>query len=500
MIFDLGSLWFFESHGLSNLYGDGIAHVEGARRLFDSLTPGYAEIGSVWLPLFHVLAAPLAVNDTLWRTGLAGSLISAAAFALTAWMLFRFSVEVNAAFSAGLVTLAFFLISPNMLYTAGTPLTEPLAIFWASLTAYALFRFQQSGRTWTVVGAAVAALFGALTRYDGWYLLPFYALFVLLCRRRNWKDHVGQTLLFCLVAGVGPMLWLLHNSYRFHNAFEFYDGPYSAKAIYARQVATTGFHYPTDGSLWLSAHYYLEDLKLVFGPWTLALASLGLVRWILDQRFRARRAAALLLLVPVLFYTQSMAFNGVALYVPTLFPHTYYNLRYGLEMAPALAMFPGFLIPPGAARGRALALAMALCAIALLQAMGMVRHGARGLVTVEESIENTPCRKKAEQEVIRFFRRHYDGQTVLMESGEWPCLNPQIDIPFRKTITPMNRPYWRKLRYGVAARVGWIIRRRGDSVDELMRSYPQAFSNFGLVKKMPFPRSGDVEIYRRDSP
>ena len=76
----VAALWYFYSRGLSNLYGDGIAHMEGARRLFDSLTPGYHEIGSVWLPLYHLACAPLAVNDFLWRTGLAGGIVSAAAF------------------------------------------------------------------------------------------------------------------------------------------------------------------------------------------------------------------------------------------------------------------------------------------------------------------------------------------------------------------------------------------------------------------------------------
>jgi hypothetical protein len=54
----LAALYFFYSRGLTNIYGDAIAHMEGARRIFDSLTPGYEEIGSVWLPLFHLLAAP----------------------------------------------------------------------------------------------------------------------------------------------------------------------------------------------------------------------------------------------------------------------------------------------------------------------------------------------------------------------------------------------------------------------------------------------------------
>src|SRR5271169_4949143 len=87
------SLRFFYTRALSNLYGDGLAHMEGARRIFDSITPGYEEIGSVWLPLYHLLCAPLAINDFLWRTGLAGSFVSSTAFALTCYLLFRLGAE-----------------------------------------------------------------------------------------------------------------------------------------------------------------------------------------------------------------------------------------------------------------------------------------------------------------------------------------------------------------------------------------------------------------------
>ena len=91
----LGSLHFFYTRGLTQLYGDTFAHMEGARRIFDSLTPGFRELGNVWLPLFHWLAAPLAINDHFWRTGLAGSLVSTAAFAVSAWFLFRLALEMN---------------------------------------------------------------------------------------------------------------------------------------------------------------------------------------------------------------------------------------------------------------------------------------------------------------------------------------------------------------------------------------------------------------------
>src|SRR5215467_10812310 len=60
------NLVFFYSRGVTNLYGDALAHLESARRLWDSLTPGIEEIGSAWLPLFHILVSPLTRSEFLW--------------------------------------------------------------------------------------------------------------------------------------------------------------------------------------------------------------------------------------------------------------------------------------------------------------------------------------------------------------------------------------------------------------------------------------------------
>ncbi len=494
---DLAALYFFESRGLSNLYGDGIAHVEGARRMFDSLTPGYAQIGTVWLPLFHLLAAPLAISNTLWRTGLAGSLVSAAAFAVAAWFVFRLSFEMNGAISAGVAGLAGFLLCLNLLYLASAPMTESLAILLAVLVAFGLFRFQQSGKTGTLIAAAVAAFCGTLTRYDGWYLLPFAALFVFFCGRRSWRRRAAETVCFSLIAGCGPVLWLIHNDYRYHNPLEFYNGPQSAQAIYAHQLATTAFRYPTDGSVWLSAHYYLADMRLVLGPWILILASLGLTLWMLDRQNRRRRSAMLLLLVPLPFYIQSLAFAGVPIYVPTLFPHTYYNLRYGLEMAPAVAVLTSFLVSRGMpARSRKLVLGI-LIAVLAGQWIGVAAAGARNIPVVTEAILNTPSKSPAVQDVIRFLRAHYDGRKLLMDDGEWACVMSQLDISYRNALTPSNRPYWRELHQEASRWVGWIVVKRGDAVDQLMHAYPNAFSSFVLADKNPLPHGSYVRIYRR---
>lgn len=493
----LGSLTIFYAQGLTDLYGDALAHMEFARRFFDSLTPGFGTIGSVWLPLFHLLAAPLAINDHLWRTGLAGSIVSIAAFCGTAWILFRLGLEVNGNIAAGVLALAGFLLCPNMLYLASTPMTEALALFWSVLVVYALFRFQMTGQTRWVVCAGVAAFLGTLTRYGEWYVLPFATVFVLLARKDLWPVRFRRTVLFAVLAGAGPLLWVLHCAYSFGNPLQFYNGPYSAQAVYAHQVATTAFRYPTDGSVFLSARYYLADLKLAVGPWSLELAALGLIVWAVDRHLRSRRAAVSLLIVPLPFYVQAMAHAGVGLYVPSLAPYTYYNLRYGLEMLPAVSLLGSFLISYTFPHKLRIAVLTACLLVIGAQGVAMLGGGARELPLVREAALNTPCKASADRALIHFFSLHYDGRPLLMESAEYPCVASTLGIPLHKFLGDTDREYWLQLRSGLPQSTGWIVRGEDGAVDNLMRAYPNAVRGFQPVYRKELPEQKSLTIYRR---
>src|SRR5512146_147347 len=65
-------LWYFR-HNQVLLYGDAVAHINIARRVFDSRTPGLKQLGTVWLPLPHLLILPFILSDWSWQTGLGGS-------------------------------------------------------------------------------------------------------------------------------------------------------------------------------------------------------------------------------------------------------------------------------------------------------------------------------------------------------------------------------------------------------------------------------------------
>src|SRR5581483_10529483 len=151
-----GAVAFVYRSGSLLFYGDAEAHLDIARRVIDSKTPGWAQLGTTWLPLPHLLMLPLVRNDWLWRTGLAGAITSAACMALGATFLFA---AVRRQFSntlSGAAAAAVFLLNPNALYLGSIPMTE--ASFFAAFFALLYFsvRFGETSGWGALLGASIA--------------------------------------------------------------------------------------------------------------------------------------------------------------------------------------------------------------------------------------------------------------------------------------------------------------------------------------------------------
>src|SRR5579872_2697389 len=83
------SFLFYFQRGEVLLYGDAVAHMNIARRVFDSKTPGLLQLGTVWLPLPHLLMIPFLISDDLWQRGAGGSIPSLAGYVLAVVGIFR---------------------------------------------------------------------------------------------------------------------------------------------------------------------------------------------------------------------------------------------------------------------------------------------------------------------------------------------------------------------------------------------------------------------------
>src|SRR2546421_3359574 len=116
------------------LYGDAVAHINIARRVFDSKTPGLLQLGTVWLPLPHLLILPFIVSKQMWQSGMGGSFPSMAGFVLGVLGIFRLvrtalsgSGEINeTAKTAAWCAAILYAANPNLIYMQGTAMGEAL--------------------------------------------------------------------------------------------------------------------------------------------------------------------------------------------------------------------------------------------------------------------------------------------------------------------------------------------------------------------------------------
>src|SRR3954452_20644302 len=100
----LGSAAAIHYHrlGLTLSHYDARGHLVVARRIIDSITPGWQQIGAVWLPLPHLLNALPVQVDLFYRTGASAVAISVASFAIAAAALCWIVVALTESAAAGL--------------------------------------------------------------------------------------------------------------------------------------------------------------------------------------------------------------------------------------------------------------------------------------------------------------------------------------------------------------------------------------------------------------
>ncbi|HSL21586.1 MAG TPA: hypothetical protein VK886_08620 [Vicinamibacterales bacterium] len=165
-IVGLAAALYYARLGLTLSHYDAKGHLVVARRVIDSLTPGWQQIGAVWLPLPHLLNLLPVQIDALYRSGasaIAVSILSAAgaAYALAAAIERTRGAAVPAAAAAAIVAL-----NPNTLYLQSTPMTEPLLLGTMLLSVLFVREWADGAPTGRRAGPML--FLACWTRYEAW--------------------------------------------------------------------------------------------------------------------------------------------------------------------------------------------------------------------------------------------------------------------------------------------------------------------------------------------
>ena len=454
---DISILAFFYCYhrGLILLYGDAEGHINIARRVFDSRTPGPLQLGTVWLPLPHLLMMPFLISDWAWRTAIGGSIPSMVAYVLAALGIFRLvrsslgSVGKFAAWFAVLI----FAGNPSLIYLQATAMTEPLylALFiWAMVYLAEFARSLRDGNSYAArrslfrCGAALAAC--TMTRYDGWIAMASVAAVVLVIAFRFRKSTEARELRkplagFLAVCAAGPVFWLSYNAAIYRNPLEFANGPYSAKAIEHRipQASHPGTNDPIVAEL-----YFVHAVEMNLASDT-TLAKFWLLLAAAGTVVALRRGAwpLLLLWIPLPFYALSIAYSGVPIFVPDWWPFGQYNLRYGLQLLPAVAVFSAAAVDAvlAAVPHRFQA---GLAAAAIVLVLWTSAHTATTPASFLEANKNMQGRVALQERLAVELAKLPPNSSILMAIRDFPGAPQRAGVPLRRLINENDMPPLRR--------------------------------------------------------
>jgi hypothetical protein len=509
-------LWSWLNGALLN-YGDAVAHLHIARRVFDSHLPRFSELGSVWLPLPHILMIPFVQAYGWWANGIAGTIPSSLAWLAACAGFYRLARRWLAPTAAALA-LAFFAANPNLLYLQTTAMTEPLFVcemLWITVWLVE-WRAQLDADPkpndrllWLITLALVAAIF---TRYDGWImaLLGWLAIGLTLARRRELRS--GAFWLATVLVVAAPLAWFAYNAAAFGDWLYFARGPYSAKAIEIRTSAPGFPPHPGWHNPWVAFLFYIKaaEMDAAAAAWgnVLLLVSLFGVAWAWLTARRRHLKWALLLALPVPFYAYSVAYGSVPIFLPVWWPHSYYNLRYGLELLPAFALSLGFAAqfflaaqeqfkPRDVDPRWTASAAIALFAVVALNAVEMLHE--RPLVYLEgtRNIHAHRSYELAIPPVLRALLADRPGGVVLIITSTDPEIVALTGIPLRQTINESDLEIYRNALTAPAAHAAVVVAFDGDGVAAAVRAHPQGLT---LVRRFSAPGQPGAAIYVSDTP
>jgi len=502
-LISLFSFIYYFQKGTLLFYGDAVAHINIARRVFDSQTPGLLQLGTVWLPLPHLLVIPFIWSKSLWQSGSGGSIPSMVPFVFGAVGIFRivrgvldFDLRTKPATQLGAwIAVLAYAGNPNLIYMQATAMTESiyLAFFiWAVVYFSEFVRALPTHQANDVVidepanwgsplmrcGWCLAGV--ELTRYDGWFLGGVVGLAVVVLAMRRWQTGAlkGRRFrrvmaqFFVLIAAA-PVLWLAYNGAAYRDPLAFANGPFSAKAIEQRVAAPNpALHNPA-----VAAIYFMKSAQLNMADgnwgrfWLLAgLVALAIATW----KLRAASWATALFWVPLPFYALSIAYGSVPLHVQTWWPFVAFNQRYGLQMLPMFAVSAGLMVGSAAlVLGRHTAKITA--AIAALIALSYVSVWALGPQCFQEAQKNWDFRHNLNSAVQRAVEALPPNSVFLMDLSEHVGLMEQAGIPLRRVVNSQNHRTWKypsdpeglweRALADPAHNVDYVITFDGDAVD-----------------------------------
>jgi hypothetical protein len=461
----------YYQRGLTLSHYDAKAHLVVARRVLDSLTPEYSQIGAVWLPLPHLLNLLPVQIDWMYRTGASGVAISVLSFALACYAIAHLVLRVTASRPAATIAVAMFALNPDVLYLQSTPMTEPLLFGlvllsislvydWVEITSpstaglpadlsaearSAKVEARDAKRARAKAGWCL--ILACLTRYEAW---PVTASVLALAAVALWRSGFSPVAALKTTAhlAIYPVLAIV--AFFFHSWFT--TGAW---------FVTGGFFVPDNvasGNAWVALMAVVYGMRRLIGTPLVVLALAGVLLVLARSVSRAAQAASLVVLALVAL---------LALPAYAFFSGHPFRMRYMVAPSVGAAVFAGIAL--GMLKGRWRHAVMAATAVWLVATVKPIDADAP---MVQEAQWDVPF-SLGRRNVTACLMRDYRGERILASMGSLAHYMQELSragINIRDFVHEGTLPYWQEAIEAPKGRVGWIlVEERAEGGDVLAR-------------------------------
>lgn len=451
---------------------DAKAHLVVARRVIDNITPGWKQIGAVWLPLPHLIEILPTQVDFFYRTGIFASLVSIACFAVTVYAASRLVVTATGSRVGAATAAALLALNPNLLYLQATPMTEPMLFAATFLAVWWLYEWAVSDRGDVPLKLIVALFAAAWTRYEAWPALASAVPLTIYAgwRRRGTFDRAWQLVLPPVLAAVLFMLISRETvgSWFVSGGFYVMDPTYHGLTLRSLVAVWWGTH--------RLSGYVVETVAL-------SAAMVFLVR--------ARSASAAALAVPVSLLATA------ALPCYAFYAGHPYRVRYMVPVVAGCALMSGMAVGLAGERRRQLLLAAGLVASLLLESPFWTGQAPM----IQEAQLDVPA-SHARRAVTECLTAGYGGEKVLASMGSLAHYMQELSLAgfdLADFVHEGNGDIWNlAMQTGPAPHAGWMLVEEraegGDLLAQTIRRDPSFLRGMSRVCE-----GGGVALYRRTS-
>ena len=207
-------LYLVYKWGFTFTCGDAVSHLYIPKTVIDNgKQSNFANLGTVWLPMFHILVIPLVLINPLYTTGYAGTIVNALMTGGICLVLYRLIDDKK----LGILANILFMGNAFTLFFGATPMMEQTAIFFIVLATYYFKRYWEEDLT-EFIKCSLALILGTLTRYEVWGVALVVIFFFIFRELKNGRSY---RLAYAHFPLWGIFAWLFYNLAIFRDPLAF---------------------------------------------------------------------------------------------------------------------------------------------------------------------------------------------------------------------------------------------------------------------------------------